>query len=59
MALNERFAPDAYFTETQYNRLKELLDRRSSLTDEEGNELDALIDAELDATVVRSEESLK
>ncbi|ETX04115.1 hypothetical protein [Candidatus Entotheonella palauensis] len=53
--LIQRFQPDAYFTDAQYSRMRELLDRRTTLTAEERAELEALIDAELDATVARTE----
>lgn len=53
--LIQRFQPDEYFTATQYHRMQELLARRTSLTAEERDELEALIDAELDATVARTE----
>lgn len=53
--LIHRFAPDSYFTQGQYDRLQALLARRSSLSSEESEELDALIDAELDATVARTD----
>ncbi len=53
--LIQRFAPDAYFTQAQYDRMQELLARRAILTDEENDELDALIDTELDATVSRTD----
>ncbi len=53
--LIQRFQPDAYFTEAQYNRMQELLARRATLTAEERIELEALIDAELDATVARTD----
>ena len=53
--LIQRFQPDAYFSAAQYNRMQELLARRTALTAEERTELEALIDAELDATVARSE----
>ncbi len=51
----QRFQPDAYFTAVQYDRMQELLARRTTLTVEERAELEALIDAELDATVARTE----
>lgn len=51
----QRFAPDAYFTQEQYDRMQTLLARRVTLTPEENEELDLLIDAELDATVPRTE----
>lgn len=52
--LVHRFAPDAFFTQAQYERLKDLLGRKSCLTQSEGAELGELIEAELDATVARS-----
>jgi hypothetical protein len=51
----QRFAPDAYFTQAQYDRMQKLLVCRASLTAEENEELDALIDAELEATVKRTD----
>jgi glycine cleavage system aminomethyltransferase T len=53
--LIQRFAPDAYFTQAQHDRMQELLARRTALTEEENAELDALIDAELAATVARTD----
>jgi hypothetical protein len=53
--LIQRFAPDAYFTKAQIDRLRDLLDRRTALTDEERAELHDLVDAELEATIARSE----
>jgi hypothetical protein len=53
--LIQRFQPDAYFTEVQHARMQELLAGRDALTPEERAELEALIDAELDATVARTE----
>jgi hypothetical protein len=53
--LVQRFAPDAFFTQAQHDRMQELLARRDSLTAGESTELDALIDAELDATVSRTD----
>ena len=52
--LIQRFQPDAYFTAVQQDRMKELLARRSNLTVEQRAELEALVDAELDATVART-----
>jgi hypothetical protein len=52
--LIQRFQPDSYFTESQFNRMQELLARRAALTTDERAELEALIDAELDATVSRT-----
>jgi hypothetical protein len=53
--LIQRFRPDAYFTEAQVQRMQDLLARRATLTREERKELEALIDAELDATVARTD----
>ncbi len=55
VVLIHRFQPDQYFTQAQYDRMQDLLDRRSALTPEERRELEALIDAEVDATVARTE----
>ena len=52
--LVQRFIPDSFFTQAQYDRMRELFDRRASLNANESDELDALIDAELDATVKRT-----
>jgi hypothetical protein len=49
------FEPDVYFTAAQYHRMQELFVRRATLTADERRELEALIDAELDATVARTE----
>src|SRR5438874_8672676 len=49
------FRPDRFFTEEQYRRLQELLARRASPTGEERSELEGLIDAELSATVARTD----
>jgi regulator of protease activity HflC (stomatin/prohibitin superfamily) len=53
--LIQRFEPDPYFTEAQYSRMQELLARRALLTAEERTELEALIDAELEATIARTD----
>lgn len=55
VVLIQRFQPDQYFTQAQYDRMQALLARRSTLTPEEHAELEVLIDAELDATVARTE----
>jgi hypothetical protein len=55
----QRFQPDAYFTVAQYSRMQELLARRAALTAEERAELETLIDAELDATVARTESLMR
>src|SRR5438270_9528996 len=53
--LIQRFRPDVYFTEAQHLRMEDLLARRGALTADERNELEALVDAELDATVARTD----
>lgn len=55
----QRFQPDAYFTAAQYCRMQELLARRAMLTAEERTELETLIDAELAATVARTESLIR
>lgn len=55
VVLIHRFQPDPYFTQAQYERMQVLLSRRSVLTPAERTELEALIDAEVDATVIRTE----
>jgi len=57
--LIQRFTPDSYFTEAQHSRMQELLSRRAALTVEERAELEALIDAELDATVARTDDLVR
>ena len=52
--VNQSFAPDTYFMQAQYDRMQQLFTRKESLSTEENAELDALIDAELDATVART-----
>ncbi len=56
--LVQRFVPDKYFTQAQYDRMKELLGRRDSLDQAESTELDNLLDQELDATVARADSIL-
>ena len=51
--LIQHFQPDEYFTATLYRRMQELLARRTTLRTEERAALEALIDAERDATVAR------
>ena len=55
VVLIQRFQPDQYFTQAQYDRMQALLARRSTLTSEERRELESLIDAEVDATVARTD----
>ena len=59
MIVIQRFAPDAYFSQAQHDRMQELLERHSTPNGAESNELNALIDAELDTTVIRSQAPLK
>ncbi len=51
----QRFAPDAFFSAAQQKRLESLLASRDALSPDERRELEGLIDAELDATVARTE----
>ena len=51
--------PDVYFTAAQCTRMQELLARRATLTAAERAELETLIDAELEATIVRTESLLR
>jgi hypothetical protein len=53
--LIQRFQPDPYFTQAQHDRMQELLARRHSLLPKERAELEALIDAELAATIARTD----
>lgn len=55
VVLIQRFQPDQFFTQAQHDRMQELRARRPLLTPEEHTELEALIDAEVDATVARTE----
>jgi hypothetical protein len=52
--LIQRFQPDMHFAEAQDQRARELLARRAALSPAERGELEALVDAELDATVART-----
>ncbi len=54
----QRFVPDAHFTQAQHDQMKMLLVRRNALTEAESAELDALIDAELEATIHRTQSLL-
>jgi hypothetical protein len=56
-ALSDRKAQrgNIYFTEAQCCRMQELLARRETLTAEERTELEALVDAALEATVARTD----
>lgn len=54
--LIQRFTPDAFFSAAQHERLQDLLARRHTLSFDERRELEGLIDAELDATVARTED---
>jgi predicted Zn-dependent protease with MMP-like domain len=59
VVLIQRFQPDQYFTQAQYDRMQALLARRAALTPEERAELEALIDTEVDATVTRTERLIR
>jgi hypothetical protein len=53
--LTQRFLPDTFFSAAQHECLQFLLAYRDALTPEERRELEGLIDAELDATVARTD----
>jgi regulator of protease activity HflC (stomatin/prohibitin superfamily) len=53
--LIRRVQPDAHFTAAQYARMQELLARRAQLSTDERAELETLVDAELDATIARTD----
>lgn len=57
--LIQRFEPDAHFTDAQHLRMQALLARRAALTLAERAELEALVDAELDATVARTRSAVR
>ncbi len=50
---------DAFFSAAQHERMQDLLAHRDTLASDERRELEDLIDAELDATVVRSEHLMR
>jgi hypothetical protein len=47
--------PDRFFTAVQHDRMEELRQRRKTLTQNELRELEDLINAEIDATVARTD----
>lgn len=49
----QHFGSDRFFTQAQYDRMQELRTRIETLSADEQAELEALIDAELEATVTR------
>ncbi len=53
--LVERHEPDQYFTAEQHARMRTLIDRQETLSGVERAELEDLINAELDATISRTE----
>lgn len=55
LVLIQRRQPDRFFSADQYERMHDLLARRDSLTEKERTELESLVDAELDATIARTE----
>ena len=55
LVLIQKREPDQYFTAEQHERLRELMDRRASLSADERAELEDLIDTEIDATVARTD----
>ena len=55
LVLIQRFQPDRHFPRERYDRLQALLARRSSSKAEEREELEALIDDEIEATLARTD----
>lgn len=55
LVLIQKRAPDPFFTAAQHDRMESLRARRDALTDAERAELEALVNAELDATVARTD----
>lgn len=53
--LIQRLEPDEYFTQAQQHRKRDLMARRARLSSDERIELEAILDAELDATVARTD----
>jgi hypothetical protein len=51
----QQIGPDLFFGEDQYRRMRELLDRRGTLTDSERSELEELVKNELIASAKRNE----
>jgi hypothetical protein len=51
----QQMRPDPYFSEEQYLRMRDLLDRRATLTDSERTELEGLVRDELIASAKRTE----
>ena len=57
--LIQRFGSDSFFTQNQYDRMQYLLGHNAMLTVEESAELDTLIDAEIEATIRRTDSLVK
>ena len=55
LVLIQRRGPDQFFTAEQHKRLRELMDRRDSLSAEERLDLEELVNAEMDATIARTD----
>jgi hypothetical protein len=51
----QQMGPDSYFSEDQYLRMQDLLDRRATLTDSERAELEGLVRDELVTSARRTE----
>jgi hypothetical protein len=51
----QQMQSDPYFSEEQYLRMRQLLDRRDSLSDTEREELESLVKAELVASAQRTQ----
>lgn len=55
LVLIQKRVPDQFFSAAQHARMEELRGRRGSLTPEERAELEDLVNAELDATIARTD----
>jgi hypothetical protein len=57
--LIQRFEPDEFFTEAQQLRKRELMARRAKMSPAERAELETILNAELDATVARTDQIVR
>jgi len=55
LVLIQKRVPDRFFTAAQHDRMENLRSRRETITDAERAEWEELVNAELDATVARTD----
>ena len=55
LILVQQLGPDAFFSQAQYDRMRELLDKRGTLTNPEREELETLVSDELTASAKRTD----